>query len=95
MGEIDVLAELSRDNPQTSLVNLRIYSDALLNYCLAAQNVKENGSICAHPRTGAPIENPYLRIMNDQGKILRGMQMVKGDRILKMLLGQKTGSKNA
>jgi hypothetical protein len=86
LDEIDILGELVRDNPSVSRIILRIYLDALQGYLEAAENVEKNGRVCFHPRTGSPIENPYLRILNEQGKVLRGMQLISGDRVLTLIL---------
>ena len=47
-----------------------IYRDASEVYREAVENVKKNGAVCAHPRTGTPIENPYLKIMAQYGALL-------------------------
>jgi hypothetical protein len=39
-----------------------IFADQLLTYREANENVQRNGSIVAHPRTGEPMENPYLKL---------------------------------
>lgn len=41
---------------------VRMYADAFRDYRAAQANVDANGSIVAHPRTGAPIENPFLKV---------------------------------
>ncbi len=86
MGEvtIDVEAELRRDNPRATAVTLRLYADTLRTYLEAAASVREHGAIVSHPRTGSPIENPYLAIMQRQGAALQKMK-VKGDRVLAMI----------
>ena len=86
MGKvIDIQAELSKDNPRASSINIQIYSDALRTYSEAALNVLKNGAICSHPRTGAPIENPYLKIRAQQAAIIGKMPGIKSDRVLKLL----------
>ena len=37
-----------------------LYADAYLEYKEAQTNITNNGSIVADPRTGSPIQNPYL-----------------------------------
>ncbi len=66
-------------------MDLRIYADAMRTYREAARNVATNGAICSHPRTGAPIENPYLKIQAQQGAILTRMRTIKSDRVSAML----------
>lgn len=86
MGEvIDIAAELAKDNPKASAVALRIYADALRTYNEAADNVRKHGAICSHPRTGAPIENPYLKIRAQQAAVLSKMPAIKSNRVLSML----------
>ena len=86
MGKvIDIGAELTKDNPRASSIDIQIYADALRTYNEAAQNVLKNGAICSHPRTGAPIENPYLKIRAQQAAIIGKMPGIKSDRVLKLL----------
>lgn len=86
MGKvIDIEAELRKDNKSARQIDIAVYADALRSYVEAARNVTANGAICTHPRTGAPIENPYLKIQSAQGKALMAMRAIKGDRVLKML----------
>lgn len=56
---IDRLAEL---NPKIRRDRLCIYADAMMLYREASENIARNGAITAHPRTGAPLENPYLKV---------------------------------
>lgn len=85
MGEIDILGELRADNPKAREMDLRIYADAMRTYSEAAKNVAANGAICSHPRTGSPIENPYLKIQAQQGAILTKMRTIKSDRVSSLL----------
>ena len=86
MGKIiDIIEELAKDNPKARRVTMRIYADALRQYIEASENVGRNGSICAHPRTGTPIENPYLKVQKEQGKILDRMKTLKSDRVFDLL----------
>ena len=55
-----IVASLKADNPRASLADVTMYADAFLEYQAAQANIAEHGSIVFHPRTGAPIENPYL-----------------------------------
>jgi phage terminase small subunit len=88
MGEItniDVLKELSRDNPTKRTIDLKVFADALAVYDEAARNVREHGAIVMHPRTGTPIQNPYLKIQTQKGAVLAKMARVKSDRVLSLL----------
>jgi phage terminase small subunit len=41
---------------------VQIYCDACETYNEAQENIKRNGAVVSHPRTGAPLENPYLKV---------------------------------
>lgn len=65
MGKItrsQAISILRADNKTASEDDLNIYADSFLAYAEASINIEANGVIVAHPRTGAPMENPYLRI---------------------------------
>lgn len=51
-----------------------VYTDAYLEYQIATANIAEYGMIVKHPRTGNPIENPYLAIRDRAEKKLSRMQ---------------------
>lgn len=56
------VAVLTRDNPGPSkLAAIRIYADAFSEYVEAQRNIDANGVIVFHPRTGSPIDNPFIR----------------------------------
>ena len=73
----EIAAELSKVNPRAGAMDVRIYSDALLTYREAAANIEKCGAIVTHPRTGAPIENPYLRIRTQAGAVLAKMRHIR------------------
>lgn len=65
MGEItkvEAAAILRKDNPGARADEIAIYTDSWLDYIEAEKNIRENGNIVMHPRTGSPIENPYIKI---------------------------------
>jgi hypothetical protein len=66
-------------------IDLTIYAAALRTYVEATDNVIKNGAICQHPRTGAPIETPYLRVQALQVGILRKMRNVVSERVMRLL----------
>jgi phage terminase small subunit len=53
-----------------------MYADAFMEYQEASENIAKNGVIVAHPRTGAPMQNPYVRIRDGALKKLSGMRDV-------------------
>lgn len=79
---LDVEAELRLDNKSARGVDLKIFADALTAYVNASDNINANGTIVSHPRTGAPIENPYLKIAKHAGEVLTKMRTIKADRVL-------------
>lgn len=56
-----------------------IYADAYLEYKQATENIDQHGLIVLHPRTGNPIENPYLPIRRAAGRTLATLRHVKAD----------------
>lgn len=60
---------------------LYLYCDAFLEYQEANENIIKNGSVVAHPRTSAPIENPYVKIRNGAMQNLLRIMGLKTDRL--------------
>ena len=54
MAQIDIVKELIKDNPGMPQTLLTVFADALTIYREAKSNIKANGAIVAHPRTGRP-----------------------------------------
>ena len=79
---VQVREFLLGDNPGAPLVDVSLFADALLNYFEATGNLAENGAIVADPRTGAPFENPYLKIQERAGAILRKFSHLETDNTL-------------
>lgn len=94
MGEIDLVAELKKDNPSMREIDLRVFADALRTYNEASENVTKNGAICQHPRTGAPIENPYLKVQASAGATLSKMRAIRSDRVCDLLQGKPAPQAN-
>lgn len=61
-------------NPYAKVEKIERYLDAYAEYQVAQANIAEHGSIVMHPRTGAPIPNPYLPIRD---KAARAMDAAK------------------
>jgi phage terminase small subunit len=81
---INVEAELAKDNKgnaRATRTTLALIADALWTYAEAADNVRRHGSIVAHPRTAAPIDNPYLRVMQQAAKGIERGRGLKTDRV--------------
>jgi phage terminase small subunit len=81
---IDLVHELAKDNPAARLIDLQLFAGALLTYKEASKNIEANGAIVMHPRTGAPIDNPYLKIVERSGRTLSKMR-IKSDRVVRLL----------
>jgi phage terminase small subunit len=56
-----------------------MYADGWAEYQEAAQNIREHGAIVQHPRTGNPIENPYLAVRDRAAKRLQEMRGVNAE----------------
>lgn len=81
---IDIVQELAKDNPSARLIDLQLFADALTTYKEASKNIQANGAIVMHPRTGSPIENPYLKIVESSSRRLCKMR-IKSDRVVGLL----------
>lgn len=62
---------------QTPLDRAVQYADVFLEYQEATANIAKNGALVAHPRTGAPVLNPYVAIRDGALKKLSHMRDVK------------------
>lgn len=73
MTRDQVVAILRCDNPRGRPDDIAMYADCFMDYREAQDNIAANGTIVAHPRTGQPIENPYIKVkanaMNQLRKI--------------------------
>lgn len=67
----DVFELLVRENPREQKSVLRLYADAFRIYTEATRNLSENGAIVMHPRTGTPLENPYLKVQAQASRTLQ------------------------
>lgn len=47
-----------------------LYAEAYTEYHQAAAHIAEHGAIVQHPRTGTPMENPYLPVRDRAAKRL-------------------------
>jgi hypothetical protein len=77
MTRDEIVAELvKRKTPADQAVQ---YADAFMEYQTASANIEKSGAVCSHPRTGAPMLNPYLPIRDGALKKLQNMRNVKAD----------------
>lgn len=77
MTRDDVIAILRRDNPAARADDVAMYADCFLDYKEAADNIAKNGNIVMHPRTGSPIENPYIKVKSSAMNQLRKITKLK------------------
>lgn len=82
MGDLvkaDVVQILVDDGVRIDVANQ--YADAFVEYMNCTKNIDEFGVIVKHPRTGNPIENPYLVIRDRALKKLQAMDNVQCDQL--------------
>lgn len=77
MNRDEVIGILKRDNPHAGSDAVSMYADCFMDYKEAADNIAKNGNIVAHPRTGSPIENPYIKVKSSAMNQLRKITRVK------------------
>ena len=65
-------------NPDASEAEIGIYADYLRSYSTASGNIREHGEIVQHPRTAAPIINPYLEVRDSAVRMLRTIKLQTG-----------------
>ena len=82
---IDIPQMLRSANPSARTVDLQVFADALRIYREASTNIALHGAIVFHPRTGAPIENPYLKIQTQKGAVLTKMANINSNRLVQAL----------
>ena len=70
-------AQLREHNPKQPLALLHLYADAFAEYSAAMANISEFGAVTQHPKTGSPIDNPYLRIRDAAARTLKDSKFVR------------------
>ena len=78
MGEITldaVMGCLRAENPRSTEQDIRLYAAFFLDFREAEANIREHGALIIHPRTAAPIENPYGKIKAQASASLRRIRM--------------------
>ena len=84
MGEVadnlpdraDVVALLRKNNLWVNDASIALYADAYMDYATAQANIAKHGSVVFHPRTGAPISNPYIPIRAAASKAIREIKLI-------------------
>lgn len=75
----EILRILRTENPKAKPEAVRIYADAAFTYLEATANINTVGALTSHPRTGAPLENPYLKVRTAAAATLRKINLKTGD----------------
>lgn len=70
---------LRADNMDAREDDLRTYAAALCDWKAADANIRENGLIALHPRTGAPFDNPFVSVRDRSARIMRAIN-IRADR---------------
>ena len=81
MTRDEVIAVLAEDNPRAGRGDLVMYAAAYLEWQYAAANIAEHGTIVAHPRTAAPIENPYVKVRASAMATMAKVRLRQTDRL--------------
>lgn len=76
---------LRQHNPTARTDTLVIYTDAVFDYIEATANIAKHGSIVAHPRTGQPIDNPYIKVKDAALKTLKSVSIKNVDALWRTL----------
>ena len=73
---------IEEDNPGAKVDDVELYTHQFLTYLEAAENILRNGTIVAHPRTGAPMENPCVKVRaTAQGQLKKIKRLWNLDRV--------------
>lgn len=71
MEKQEIIEALKAENKDVALEVLSAYADNFIDYQEAVANIAEQGAIVAHPKNGAPIDNPYLKIRDSAQNNMR------------------------
>ena len=75
----EITAKLRALNPRGRPDLIALYADAYRLYHEAAENVRVNGGLVEHPRTGEFAPNPYLGIMKTASAMIAKIRLNVGD----------------
>lgn len=72
MTKAQVVEVLLRANSHADRSQVAMYADLFIDYRIAQRNIDANGTVCMHPKTGAPIVNPFLAVRDStMARLLR------------------------
>ena len=69
-------------NPGQPDAVVRIYADACCAYLEAQGNIRQYGEVVQHPRTGAPITNPYAAVRKEAAATIGKYPRMKSGGVL-------------
>lgn len=81
MTKEEQISSLAADNPRAPREVLDVYVTALAEYRAADANIAELGTVVAHPRTGAPIDNPMMRVRDAALRRMRACKLRRTDSV--------------
>lgn len=65
------------ENPAARVVDVEQYAHQMLSYVEASESILRLGTITAHPRTAAPMENPYLKVRASSLAAMNRLKRIK------------------
>lgn len=82
MGEVTTFKAvrelLAAENPDGLPAGMiEQYADLFVTYRESTLNIARCGAVVAHPKHGAPVDNPYLKVRYQTLSALRGFPEVK------------------
>lgn len=72
-----IRALIIADNPAARVDDVELYARQFQTYLEAAENIEKNGTIVAHPRTGQPMENPYVKVRTSAQSSMQKMKRLR------------------
>ncbi len=78
MTRDEVVKLLMQHNTEDMTAQVVMYASSFVGYLEAEENISRNGIIVAHPRTGSPIENPYLKIRSEAMREMKRFPLLEG-----------------
>ncbi len=77
MNLTQIRALIVAENPTSRVDDVEIYARQFLTYLEAAENIEKNGTIVGHPRTGQPMENPYVKVRTAAQSSMQKMKRLR------------------
>lgn len=90
MNREEMRVILERASPRAPAHNIEQYLSALETWQEADANIREHGAIAIHPRTGAPFDNPYLKVRTASWRLMQDCKGVRADALWAKLREEST-----